>query len=119
MMYSLRSLIRFSIRDLALFTVIVALVLGWWMREVQLQKELARASRWRDAAGTLEYAVKEEGFDVGWQIDSPDPGVEFRMPGRARWRSLTAHSKPSPDQAKLGPMPVPQSQAPAPKPPNP
>ena len=31
MKYSLRSLMTFSIRDIALVTMIVALVLGWWV----------------------------------------------------------------------------------------
>ena len=51
MKYSLRSLMTFSIRDLALITVIVALVLGWWLdrrnsaSERTLKKQLAEHLR--------------------------------------------------------------------------
>ena len=111
----------FSIRDLALVTFIVALVLGWWVREVQLQSELARANRWRNAAGTLEEVVEAEGFDVRWQFDSLEPGVEVSQPGGARWHAITSSREPSPDQVpkSSGQMPgMPASQSPATNPPN-
>jgi hypothetical protein len=132
MKYSLRSLMTFSIRDLALVTVIVALVtvivalvLGWWVREGQLASELARAKRWRNAAGTLEQIVRSEGWDVRWQIDSHHPfdsqsGVEISRPGEARWSAITSSNEPSQDQSPQtsGKMPgLPNASAPAPNPP--
>src|SRR6185436_20294818 len=40
MKYSLRSLMRFSIRDIALVTVIVAVCVAWWMDRLNSRREL-------------------------------------------------------------------------------
>jgi hypothetical protein len=45
MKYSLRSLMRFSIRDLALVTVIVAMVLGWWVDRWRLRAEAVKLAK--------------------------------------------------------------------------
>jgi hypothetical protein len=92
---------KFSIRDVLLVTVIVGLVLGWWVREGQLASELARAQRWRNAAGTLEEMVRHKGFDVRWQFDSQQPGVEVSRPGEKEWRAITSSREPSHDQSPL------------------
>ena len=42
MFYRLRSLMRFSIRDLALITVIVALAVAWWVDRRQLLDDNVR-----------------------------------------------------------------------------
>jgi len=89
---------KFTIRDLFLVTVIVALGLGWWVREVQLQGELARASRWRNAAGTLEKMLRGHGFDVRWQFDLQPSGVEVSDDNWQSWRSIEPSDEPSQDQ---------------------
>ena len=43
MKYSLRSLMRFSLRDLFWITVVVAVVLGWWVDHMRGQE---RELRW-------------------------------------------------------------------------
>jgi hypothetical protein len=68
---------KFSIRDLLLVTVIVALVLGWGLREWQLR---AKVSRWRNAAGALEYLVEDDWDVVEWENDLSQVRVS-RRPG--------------------------------------
>src|SRR4051812_4004995 len=84
MKYSLRSLMRFSIRDIALVTVIVALGLGWWERERQLASDLARCRLWRNAAGALEAILKEDGAEVKWHFNSETPEVTCVLSGQER-----------------------------------
>ena len=108
MKYSLRSLMRFSIRDLALVTVIVGLALGWWVREGQLAGELARTKRWRNAAGALEKSVRGYGFDIRWQFDSHEPGVELNRDGYGSlWQPIESSNEPSQDQLPQTPNRMP------------
>ena len=57
---------RFTIRDLCWLTAIVALVLGWTLREMYLRVELANADQWRLAAGALEHALEMDGWRTQW-----------------------------------------------------
>src|SRR5258707_6514053 len=57
---------RFSIRELMLVTLVVAMAIGWCLREWQLR---AVAMRWRCAAGTLEHLVESDDWDVEWERD--------------------------------------------------
>jgi hypothetical protein len=63
---------RFSIRELLLVTVIVAMGLGWWLRERELhaQVEQARdqARKWRGGAGVLEHVLRGDGCMVEWHL---------------------------------------------------
>jgi hypothetical protein len=45
---------RFTIRELVLLTLVVAMGVGWWIREQQLQRSIA----W------LELAIDREGYEV-------------------------------------------------------
>ena len=49
MKYNLRSLMKFSIRDLLLVTVIVALAVGWWVDRSRLAGLLKKEREWNDA----------------------------------------------------------------------
>jgi hypothetical protein len=81
-------MLRFTIRELMLLTLIVALALGWILREVQLAAEVldARhdAARWGDEAGywkaaaerLINAATKGRG-EAEWHHN----GVWVRMPG--------------------------------------
>jgi hypothetical protein len=86
--------LRFTIRDLLWLTLVVAVAMGWlvrergWLiREQQLQIAVDRAhsdvSVWRQAAGGLEDAVEMDGWtvmwdfagarvDIGKNVDKPD-----------------------------------------------
>ena len=57
---------RFTIRELVLVTVIVAIGLGWLARESRLDSEIKRLRRWRMAAGALEDILTEDGWTVEW-----------------------------------------------------
>ena len=57
---------RFTIRELVLLTLVVAMGVGWWVREQQMRAEIHRASRWRMAAGVLEDTLREDGWTVEW-----------------------------------------------------
>ena len=109
---------KFSIRDLLLLTVIVALVLGWWLREWQFAIQLGRANRWRNAAGALEAVLRADGAEVKWHFDSEVPEVECVLSGRERNYSSSHGSysleffEPSADAADDE---MPNSSAPAPK----
>lgn len=63
---------RFTIRELLLLTVIVALAVGWSRRERLLRAEVEQALRWRTRAGALEYAFKDEGRKVQWRLESSE-----------------------------------------------
>jgi hypothetical protein len=76
MKYSLRSLMTFSIRDLFLVTMIVALAVGWWANRRQLAIQCDEAERQRDdalaKAGDWKFKAKslaETMKGYGWKID--------------------------------------------------
>ncbi len=54
---------KFSIRDLLLVTVIVALAVGWWV-------DRRNNARWRNRAGALESLLKSKGYWVRWEADT-------------------------------------------------
>jgi hypothetical protein len=60
------AMFRFTIRELLLLTVVVALSLGWGLRERQLRSELERAQAYRGRAWALEHAAVEEGWRIEW-----------------------------------------------------
>ena len=83
---------KFTIRDLFLVTLIVALGLGWWVRERQLASELARLRLWRTAAGALEHVLKNDGAEVKWHFDAEMPEVEYTLSGHKRIYSFSTGS---------------------------
>jgi hypothetical protein len=57
---------RFSIRDLLWVTLVAAIGLGWWVREVHWRQVVEQAPNWRTAAGALESVLKDEGWTAQW-----------------------------------------------------
>ena len=53
---------RFSIRDLLWLTLVVAMGLGWFVRELQLRND--GAAYWRATCHALENALKADGWGV-------------------------------------------------------
>jgi hypothetical protein len=66
----MRRFFRFSVRDVLWLTLVVALGLGWCLRDRQLISERDRAiglaDKWRHVAGGLEHGLREAGFGVTW-----------------------------------------------------
>ena len=58
-------MLRFSIRDLLWLTLVVAMGLGWGIREWQRDD-----SKWQNAFHSLEYAINLEGYRVEADFDS-------------------------------------------------
>jgi hypothetical protein len=65
---------RFTLRELLALTLVVAMGLGWWLRDSTL---LAEAEQWRGAAGALEYALRKDGCEVEWDFASSIVNVSW------------------------------------------
>jgi hypothetical protein len=72
----MRRFLRFTIRDLCWLTLVVAVAMGWWLRErelhAQVDKANNRSTKWRDVAGALEHVLVTEGCSLGRMADDPD-----------------------------------------------
>jgi hypothetical protein len=97
MKYSLRSLMKFSIRDIALLTVIVALAVSWGITYQELARARRREQIWRDNSFEMQHIMKGENAHVGFSNEG-EMTVE--------WVSKSSGSSA-----------LPNSQAPAPNPP--
>ena len=69
---------RFSIRELMLVTMIVALAVAWWMDRYQLSEGRA----WRQRAAVIEQYLVRNHWEVWWGVDSvgitqPDGAYQF------------------------------------------
>jgi len=71
MKYSLRSLMTFSIREVFLVTVIVALMLGWWINRQSLLNEFGTELNKRHfVIDSLFNHLTEEGYPGEWSLDA-------------------------------------------------
>jgi hypothetical protein len=59
--------LRFTLRDLFWLVLVTAILLGWLVRERQLQGELSDAARWRGRASALEFVLRDQGRAVKWK----------------------------------------------------
>ena len=96
---------KFSIRDLLWLTVVVALLLGWWVDRQIHPNELRAAQRWRTRAGALEEVLHDSGWQVQWELES----VHLTKGRRTIVIDTNAYE----------PSPLSNSSAPAPNPPKP
>jgi hypothetical protein len=80
---------RFSVRDLLWLTLVVAVALGWFVRERQLRGEVDQANKWRMAVGALQRGFDDEGWRINVNFDAstvemfhggpPKNGVIYRV----------------------------------------
>ena len=73
---------KFSIRDLFLLTLIVALAVGWWADRSRLAEDAKNGLEWKSRAEGLAYLVEEQGTEVMWLHDgvSIDPRKNDGLP---------------------------------------
>ena len=81
---------KFSIRDLLLVTVIVALAVAWWMdRNAQLKQ----ANQWRGRAEDLARFVEANGIGVTWDRDGVGYSPRTGKPTVMTWPAPTPPPK--------------------------
>ena len=98
---------KFSIRDLFLVTMIVALGVGWWVDRRQMGKQLDAAGKWRTRAGALEDVLSRDGRVVRWV-----PGhVEIHTEDGYLNLSETEYEPSQPTTAYQDTLPISQSPA--------
>ena len=66
MKYSLRSLMTFSIRDLALVTMIVAVCVAWWADRSKLSRRAQETEVWEFRTTVLAEELRSNGGEVTW-----------------------------------------------------
>ena len=78
----MKSLLRFSVRDLLFLTLLVAMGLGWYLDRAELSRERAHATEWMARTRALASILKSEGFSVDWDpkrisvtVKSIDPSI--------------------------------------------
>ena len=96
---------KFTIRDLFLVTLVVAVCVAWWVDRQLHPDELRAAQRWRTRAGALEEVLHDSGWQVQWELES----VHLTKGRRTIVIDTNAYE----------PGPLPNSSAPAPTPPKP
>jgi hypothetical protein len=71
--------------------LVVGMALGWFVREKQIRGEandkIAQAMKWRTCTGALECALKEDGWQVDWHLESSTVGLAWPAEGASASRS--------------------------------
>src|SRR5207248_18051 len=94
---------RFSIRDLLWLTLVVAMGLGWFVRERQLLAEKSVSIRlWRGRTGALERALETDGWRLTWRTREPQVSMQHQLAKHNFPVFSTTEYKPS-VQAKYQP----------------
>ena len=86
---------RFTIRELVLVTLVVALALGWGLHSMQLRSALGKANRaleseeikagaWEDRAMSLVEEVRQ----AGWRADVTQTTLSLQWPDPAIYGEL-------------------------------
>jgi len=67
MKYNLRSLMRFSIRDLVLVTVVVAVCTSWWLERTKLRGEIVKLKKQLATPNytTYQRSGRRDGLPIG------------------------------------------------------
>jgi hypothetical protein len=89
---------RFTIRDLLWLTVVVALVVGWWVERGRQDALTDDRDTWKDRAKFLSEAISENGGSVEW--DESSITASGPTPGKEQWLWVRNNgSQPNPSTA--------------------
>ena len=98
---------KFSIRDILLVTVIVALALGWWLDRSRLAIRAQEADQEAESSQALSEALTQQ-----LQDKNPAASIEINVHGRGS-SSSTGYGTPNP-QAPTRNLPVSRRENPKP-----
>ena len=84
---------RFSIRDLLLVTVIVALALGWWVHQRRLKSELAKEREFRSGLVEMATETKQTSYRI-WQEICHRPALQHPKSAQAVNHEIRLRSLP-------------------------
>ncbi len=59
-------MLRFTIRELVLLTLVAALGIAWWLDHARMANEMAK---WRDIAGALCHVMQGQQYEIGRRDD--------------------------------------------------
>lgn len=97
---------KFSVRDLFLVTMIMALAVGWWVDHRRKDAEVKAAAEWRLRAGAVEQTLKYLGYNIAWRKSSveirqayPKVNTQIRHENRALSEPSGVTSEPLGDTA--------------------
>ena len=102
MKYSrLRSLMRFSLRDLFWLTVVVAMAAGWW---ADRREQARRYENLKQGMQLLSQRMFQDGYRIGWNGQENTPVItspsEQPTPTAPQPSALPASSAPALDPPK-------------------
>jgi hypothetical protein len=96
---------RFTIRELLLLTVIVAMGVGWWIDRSNLAVQAKQAETWRHCTGALEYALRYNDWSVKWSGDRSEVEVLTGEGWRGGLNLRAQEHEPGATDVELAPIP--------------
>jgi hypothetical protein len=74
---------RFTIRELLLFTLVVALAVGWWIDRSRLRSMQQERDSWRRRAEAVRSIAEEDDYRIlleadGVRVYRPSGGISYR-----------------------------------------
>ena len=70
-------MLRFSIRELLLLTLVIALIAGWWIDRRGLLARVAEGELWKVRAEAIQQVAPDADCRVSWD----EHGISFAYPG--------------------------------------
>jgi hypothetical protein len=85
---------RFTIRELVLLTLVVAMGVAWWAEHRQIVQLQSRCGRLEKLAANYVEVLRDNGFDASFNNDSVEIIRGYYPPESAPWKTKKASPLP-------------------------